>query len=251
MNPIKIISYNVNGIRSALSKGWLDWLAQENPDIICLQEVKAEASQVDLSALDTMGYQYRYWCSAEKKGYSGVAIFSKLAPTDVIYGMGISQYDAEGRMVRLSFPEFTLINLYAPSGSSGEERQDVKFAWMNDFLPFIQQLNQEKGDLVMCGDFNIAHTEKTSITRSATKNHRVFCPRSGNGFPVCWIAGLSMLTGTCIQPNKAILGGHIGSTPVKKTWAGGSTTFCCHRHLPHAPPLARCCPRPNTPIIAP
>jgi len=153
---MKIISYNVNGIRAALKKGFADWLLQENPDIICLQEIKANKEQVETNLISDLGY-HLYWFSAQKKGYSGVAIFSKQKPDRVIKGIGIEKYDFEGRMIRADFGDFTLINSYFPSGTTGTVRQDFKMEYLADVQKFIDNLKKERPNIVLCGDYNICH----------------------------------------------------------------------------------------------
>ena len=134
---IKIISYNVNGIRAAMQKGFTQWLAGQQADIICIQELKAEYDQVNTSEIEQMGYSV-HWHSAQKKGYSGVAIFSKLQPKHIEIGCGIEQYEFEGRVIRLDFDTFSVMSVYMPSGSSGDERQAFKMEWLADFHQYIQ-----------------------------------------------------------------------------------------------------------------
>lgn len=153
---MKIISYNVNGLRSAISKDFIPWLKATQADVICLQEIKTLPHQVDLSELEAEGFKF-YWNPAQKLGYSGVAIFSKVEPIHVEYGMGNEKYDVEGRAIRLDFKEFSLLNVYMPSGSSGEERQQFKFEWMDDFWEYIQKLKLNFPKLIICGDYNICH----------------------------------------------------------------------------------------------
>lgn len=157
---MKIISYNVNGIRAALKKGFLSWVKSADPDILCLQEVKANKSQVlgELSLFENIGYNV-YWHEAEKKGYSGVAILSKEKPGHVEVGCGIEDYDREGRVIRADFDSVSVMSLYIPSGSSGDERQDYKMQWLANFLEYSKKLKEEIPNLVICGDFNICHTE--------------------------------------------------------------------------------------------
>lgn len=154
---LKIISYNVNGIRAALKKGFAEWLQENDFDIVCLQETKAHKEQVETSIFDDLGYQH-YWHSAEKKGYSSVAIFSKKAPDQVIAGCGIEQYDKEGRILRADFGDMTLLNCYFPSGSSGDLRQAFKMEFLADFNNWITALKKERPNLIIVGDYNIAHT---------------------------------------------------------------------------------------------
>lgn len=155
---MRILSYNVNGIRAAIKKGLLDWLQTDPADIICLQETKATSADVDLAAIGRLGYE-TFWFSAQKKGYSGVAILTRRAPEAVHYGNGILQSDAEGRVIRADFADLTLINAYFPSGTSGDERQVYKYQWLDEFFEYICTVRQQQPRLVVCGDYNIAHRE--------------------------------------------------------------------------------------------
>ncbi|MCG8475171.1 MAG: exodeoxyribonuclease III [Cytophagales bacterium] len=155
---MKIISYNINGIRAGIKKGFLDWLQEEQPDILCIQETKAQPEQLNLLDFESLGYK-TYWCSAQKKGYSGVAIFTKHEPQNVAYGCGIEKYDSEGRVIRIDFDNFSVLNTYMPSGSSGDERQAFKMQWLDDFYDYSQRLVQDVPNLIVCGDFNICHKE--------------------------------------------------------------------------------------------
>jgi exodeoxyribonuclease-3 len=153
---MKIISYNVNGIRAAINKGFIDWLKSANPDVICLQEIKAMESQLDLQLFEDAGYKYNYWFSAEKKGYSGVAILSKTEPQHVEYGTGIASMDSEGRNIRADFSGISVMSLYLPSGTNAA-RLDHKLEYMDMFQNYINQLKQDIPNLVVCGDYNICH----------------------------------------------------------------------------------------------
>jgi exodeoxyribonuclease III len=153
-----IISYNVNGVRAAIKKGFYDWLAEANPDIICLQETKATLEDVDVQPLEALGYHHN-WFSAEKKGYSGVATFSKKQPDTVVEGCGIAKYDSEGRILRTDFGDWTLLNCYLPSGTSGDERQAFKMEFLDDFFDWATELKRTRPNLVILGDYNIAHQE--------------------------------------------------------------------------------------------
>jgi exodeoxyribonuclease-3 len=152
---LKIISYNVNGIRAAMRKGFIEWLQQADPDVICIQETKANKDQVELELIEAAGYHH-YWFSAEKKGYSGVAIFSKVKPNHIEYGTGIPHMDFEGRNIRLDFENVSVMSLYLPSGSN-VARIAHKFKFMDDFLEYVNQLKKEIPNLVICGDYNICH----------------------------------------------------------------------------------------------
>ena len=153
---MKIISYNVNGIRAAITKGFLDWLQQANPDVICLQEIKATEDQIPTEAITAAGYPYQYYFSAQKKGYSGVAILSKTEPKKVVFGTGIPEMDFEGRNLRADFDDFSVMSLYLPSGTN-IERLDHKFKYMDDFQMYINELKVDIPNLIIAGDYNICH----------------------------------------------------------------------------------------------
>jgi len=172
---MKIISYNVNGIRAAINKGLVDWLKTEMPDVLCLQETKAQPEQVNLSGFEELGYHH-YWESAEKKGYSGVAIFSKTEPKHVEIGCGIAKYDAEGRILRVDYQDFSVLNVYMPSGTSGDERQAFKMKWLDDFYNYAHDVANEVGQLVIVGDYNIAHEEFDIHNPKGNKNNSGFLP---------------------------------------------------------------------------
>ena len=150
----KIISYNVNGIRAALKKGFAEWLKEENPDVVCIQETKAQPDQIDSALFETLGY-HSYWFSAEKKGYSGVGILCKEKPEHIEYGMGIKKYDFEGRFIRADFGDVSVVSVYHPSGSSGELRQAFKIQWLTDFQNYIKELRKTRSKLIVSGDYNI------------------------------------------------------------------------------------------------
>ena len=155
---MKILSYNTNGIRSAISKGLVDFVEQGGFDIIGIQETKAMQEQVDTEGFKRLGY-HEFWHSSEKKGYSGVAIFSKKMPDKVVEGTGIARYDLEGRVIRADFGDWTLLNCYFPSGTSGDERQAVKMDFLADFGIWVAELKKERPKLIIIGDYNIAHQE--------------------------------------------------------------------------------------------
>ena len=153
---MKIISYNVNGIRAAIKKGLVEWLSQASPDVFCVQETKAHQEQVDTAEIEALGYTYQYWFSAQKKGYSGVAIFSKVEPKNVAYGTGIEYMDNEGRNLRVDFEDFSVMSLYLPSGTNSA-RLDYKFKYMDDFLEYVSELRKDIPNMIICGDYNICH----------------------------------------------------------------------------------------------
>ena len=163
---IKFISWNVNGIRAALNKGFLDFIEEHDPDIICIQETKAHPSQVEL-VLDK--YPYKYWNSAEKKGYSGTSIFSKTKPIEAIYGMDIDKHDNEGRIITLAFEDYYLVNVYTPNSKRDLSRLPYRQKeWDKDFLSYLKSLEQDS-PVIFCGDLNVAHKE---IDLANPKNNR-------------------------------------------------------------------------------
>src|SRR5246127_4311086 len=151
----KIVTYNVNGIRAALNKGLIQWLKATNPDVLCLQEIKAEKEQLDVALFEELGYKYNYWYSAQKKGYSGVAILSKTKPDHVEYGCGFN--DEEGRVLRADYGDVSVISVYMPSGTSGDERQAFKMKWVANFHKYIDALKKKRPNLIIAGDYNICH----------------------------------------------------------------------------------------------
>ncbi|MEZ5195587.1 MAG: exodeoxyribonuclease III [Bacteroidales bacterium] len=153
---VKIVSYNVNGIRAAVKKGWFDWIKVVNPDIICIQETKAQPDQIPIFEMEELGYK-SYVYSAQKKGYSGVAIFTKEEPQHIEYGMGFEKYDTEGRVIQADYNQFSVISVYHPSGSSGDERLAFKMQWLKDFQAYIDTLKKAKPNLIISGDYNICH----------------------------------------------------------------------------------------------
>jgi len=172
---MKIISYNVNGIRAAVKKGFLDWLQQANPDVLCLQETKAHKDQLDLAAFEAAGYPYHYWFSAQKKGYSSVAIFCKQQPKHVEYGTGIETMDFEGRNLRVDFEALSIMSLYLPSGTNSQ-RLDFKLNFMKEFQEYVTTLKETIPNLVICGDYNICHTAIDIHNPKQNKNTSGFLP---------------------------------------------------------------------------
>lgn len=186
---MRVITYNLNGVRSAIKKGFIDWLKTDPADVVCVQEIKAEKENVDLKLFEDLGY-HSYWFSAEKKGYSGVAVFTRIQPDNVVYGNGIAQSDQEGRVIRLDFGEVTVINAYFPSGTSGELRQTYKYQWLDEFFDYIAELRKARPNLIICGDYNIAHKEIDIHNPVSNKKSSGFLPEErawmdkwfGNGF---------------------------------------------------------------------
>lgn len=155
---MRIISYNVNGIRAAMTKGLCDWLKTDPADIICLQETKAVKDSVDCKQFTDLGY-FDHWFSAQKKGYSGVAVLTKIKPDNIVLGNGHGAGDDEGRVIQLDFGDMRLINAYFPSGTTGDIRQQFKYQWLEEFFAWLSELRKKHPKLVLCGDYNIAHKE--------------------------------------------------------------------------------------------
>jgi len=172
---MRIISYNVNGIRAAIKKGFIDWLKTDPADVICLQEIKAEKSNVDHTLFNELGYQ-DYWFPAQKKGYSGVAILTKIQPDNVQYGTGNKVSDDEGRVIQIDIGDIRILSAYFPSGTSGEIRQAYKYVWLDEFYIYINKLRKKHPKLVICGDYNIAHKEMDIHDPKGNKNSSGFLP---------------------------------------------------------------------------
>lgn len=185
---MRIISYNVNGIRAAIKKGFIDWLKTDPADIICIQETKAQKENVDQKLFHDLGF-YDYWFSAQKKGYSGVAVLTKIKPDKVEYGNGFKQSDFEGRVIQLDFGDIRLINAYFPSGTSGDERQDYKYTWLNECYSWLNKLKKKRPNLVLCGDYNIAHTEIDIHDPKNNKNTSGFLPEERKWMDKLYAAG--------------------------------------------------------------
>lgn len=171
----KIVSYNVNGIRAAMKKGFIDWLKATNADIICIQETKAQVDQIPIFEFQEAGY-HCYAHSAVKKGYSGVAILTRKEPDHVEIGIGIEKYDFEGRMIRLDFGDVSVASIYHPSGSSGDLRQAFKMGWLADFQNYVNELKKSRPNLILCGDYNICHKPIDIHDPVRNKNSSGFLP---------------------------------------------------------------------------
>jgi exodeoxyribonuclease III len=155
---MRILSWNVNGIRAAYKKGFLDWLKEENPDILCIQETKAHPDQLTDDLRNPEGYE-SYFSSAEKKGYSGVAIYTKQKPKNVEHGFGIKKFDSEGRILVAEYPKFVLMSIYYPNGKASPERLKYKMEFYDAFLKFTNKLKKQGKNIIVCGDVNTAHKE--------------------------------------------------------------------------------------------
>lgn len=178
---MRIISYNVNGIRAAIKRGFIDWLKTDPADVICLQEVKAHKGDIDIEGIEAVGF-HTHWFCAQKKGYSGVGILSKIKPDNIIEGCQLDQSDLEGRVIRADFGDVTLINAYFPSGTSGELRQAYKYVWLDEFLDLLNDLKKTRKKLIVCGDYNIAHKEIDLHNPFSNKKTTGFLPREREWF---------------------------------------------------------------------
>ncbi len=172
---MRIISYNVNGVRAAMNKGFIEWLKTDPADVICLQETKAHKENVDHKKFTELGY-HDYWFSAQKKGYSGVAVLTKIKPDNVLVGNGHAESDDEGRVIQLDFGDTRLINAYFPSGTSGEHRQSFKYIWLDMLLAYLDELRKTRPNIILCGDYNIAHKAIDIHDPKGNKNTSGFLP---------------------------------------------------------------------------
>jgi len=176
MSGIKALSWNVNGLRAVHRKGFLDWLAQEDPDILCLQETKLNEDQIPPEVLEVAGYQ-KFFSSAERKGYSGVAIFTKPEPESVSHGFGIPEFDNEGRILIADYGKFVLFNIYFPNGRSRADRLTYKMEFYDAFLEFAERTRQQGKNIVVCGDYNTAHKEIDLARPEANQKTSGFLPQ--------------------------------------------------------------------------
>ena len=172
---MRIVSYNVNGIRAAIKKGLIAWLTEYPVDVFCVQETKANQEDVDLSLFTELGYHVA-WYSAQKKGYSGVAIFSKVKPDKVAYGNGYTMSDFEGRVIQIDIGDLTIVNAYFPSGTSGDERQTYKYQWLDEMHQWLQQLRKERPHIILAGDYNIAYRDIDIHDPKGNKKSSGFLP---------------------------------------------------------------------------
>ncbi len=172
---MRIFSWNVNGLRAVVKKGFFDWLESEGPDVVCLQEIKARTEDLDEKILNPKGY-HAFWNPAERKGYSGVAIFTKKKPVAVHLGLGIERFDCEGRVLRIEFKDFDLFSVYFPNGTSGEERLQYKMEFYDAFLDHCEELRGQGRELVITGDVNTAHKPIDLKNPKANQKNSGFLP---------------------------------------------------------------------------
>ena len=176
MSKTKIISLNANGIRAAGRKGFFEWLPKQNADVVCIQETKAQIDQLEGDPLYFPDDYHHYYVDAQKKGYSGVAIYSRIKPNKVITKLGVEEFDNEGRYVELQYNDVAIVSLYAPSGSSSDERQQAKFRFMDVFMDHLKSLKRRKREYIICGDWNIAHKEIDLKNWKGNKKNSGFLP---------------------------------------------------------------------------
>jgi len=174
-NHMRIISVNTNGIRAAARKGFFDWMPKQNADVICIQETKAQEHQLEDEVFWPEGYSC-YYNDAVKKGYSGTAIYARREPDDVIVGMGAEEFDNEGRYIEAHFGKLAVVSLYAPSGSSNEDRQASKDRFLDFFMPYLKELHKSGREYIICGDWNIAHKEIDLKNWKGNKKNSGFLP---------------------------------------------------------------------------
>ena len=241
---VRIITLNLNGIRSAWSKGVLPWIAAQKADFVCLQELKAQEGDLtdDMRKPDGL---HAYYHAAEKKGYSGVGLWCRREPDEVKIGLGNAEFDAEGRYLQADFGKLSVVSLYLPSGSSSPERQEAKFRFMDYFYPHLVELARSGRDVVVCGDWNIAHREIDLKNWKGNRKNSGFLPEER-----AWIGRVldervgptSIADCTRRRPTHAIRGGRIAAKRGLRTSVGGSTTSWRHprsRRRPDPLPFTR------------
>ena len=199
---LRIITLNLNGIRSASRKGFFEWLQKQDADLVCLQELKAQASDMTRDFLNPAGY-FGYFHYADKKGYSGVGLYSRRQPDQVIEGFGVPEFDAEGRYIEAVFGKLSVVSIYLPSGSSSPERQEAKFRFLAQFRPHLEQLQRSGREVLLCGDWNIAHREIDLKNWKGNQKNSGFLPEER-----AWIGGVFDQAGfvdvyRCLHPDAA------------------------------------------------
>lgn len=172
---MEIVTFNVNGLRAILKKGFMEWFKDKSPDILCLQEIKSSKDQLKGEIVEVEGY-HAHWNSAQKPGYSGVVTLSKEEPLDVQFGMGIERFDTEGRLIRTKYPDFTLLNVYFPNGKMSDDRLKFKLDYYDTFLQFIEVLRKQGEELIITGDFNTAHKEIDLANPKENEKYSGFLP---------------------------------------------------------------------------
>ena len=226
---MKLISWNVNGLRACMGKGFLDFVAAEQPDMLCLQETKMQPGQADVPLEG--GYR-EYWNSAEKKGYSGVALFTKTEPQSVTYGLGIEEHDHEGRVITADYGEFYLVTVYTPNSQNELKRLDYRMTWEDAFREYLVKLDAEK-PVIVCGDMNVAHEEIDLKNPKTNRRNAGFTDEERGKMTELLAAGFTDTFRHFNPRSRAcIRGGATVSTPERRTQAGVSTIFSCPIALP-------------------
>ena len=213
---MKLISWNVNGIRACVQKGFLDYMKAADADIFCIQESKLQEGQIQL---DTPGYE-QYWNYAKKKGYSGTAVFTKHTPLAVSYGIGMEEHDQEGRVITLEYPRFYLVTVYTPNSQNELARLDYRMKWEDDFLAYLKKLEGKK-PVIFCGDLNVAHEEIDLKNPKTNRRNAGFTDEERENARPCSMPGLLIRTAIFIRTGKACTaGGPTASKPGRRTRAG-------------------------------
>lgn len=221
----KMISWNVNGLRACVGKGFLDVFRKLDADIFCIQESKLQAGQIDL---DIPGY-YQYWSYADKKGYSGTALFSKEEPISVVYGLGIDAHDHEGRVITAEYEDYYVLTCYTPNSQNELARLPYRMEWEDAFLAYLKKL-EEKKPVIFCGDLNVAHREIDLKIPGQTGKMRALPMRREESFPPCWMQALSIPTDISTRIRRGSTpGGPTALRPGRRTPGGVSTTSAFQR----------------------
>ena len=230
---MRIVSFNANGIRSAADKGFFDWMAQRKPDVVCVQETKARIEQLEgKAAFFPEGYHCYYEDATRRKGYSGVALYCRREPDEIIrgFGQGFEEFDAEGRYIEARFGDLAVASIYVLSGTSGEERQAAKFRFMDLYMPRLQAQADDGLSRIICGDWNIAHKQIDLKNWRSNRRTPASYPKNGPGWINCTArpAGWTP-SGSWTHAKGVTHGGPIGAGLGQTTWDGGSTTKSSRR----------------------
>ena len=221
---MKAVSWNVNGLRACVGKGFYDYLAENPADFICVQETKLQTGQITMQLPE--GYR-SFWNDAERKGYSGTAIFTPHEPLSVIYGIGVAAHDHEGRAITLEYPEFYLVNIYTPNAQQELARLPYRLEWERDLRSYLCALDAHK-PVILCGDMNVAHEEIDLKNPKTNRAMQASATRNGRRFLLCWTAASLTRFGGCIRtPPVPTAGGPIAIMPGRTMPDGGSTILSC------------------------
>lgn len=221
---MKLISWNVNGLRACVTKGFLDYFKEADADIFCIQETKLQEGQIDL---DLPGY-YQYWNYAEKKGYSGTAVFTKREPLSVSYGLGIPEHDKEGRVITLEFPEFYLVTVYTPNSQNELARLPYRMEWEDAFLSYLKKLETRK-PVIFCGDLNVAHREIDLKNPKTNRKNAGFTDEERGNLPYFWRMDLLIPSGISIRIRNRFIPGGLTVFQQEQKMRGGGSTISVYR----------------------